>query len=671
MSGLEVAGLVLGVLPLAIKALRTYKDIMADMKGVPSDLANLIGDLETEMLRLRTSCELLLEQIVPFEDIDDYLDNPLSARWQKSAVNNKLRNRLSDSYPKFEEKVRDIQAVGLDLQRKLRLREDMLDQLQVNRRKATILRVWKAKVGFTLKKKDYNDIITRLKSANTFIHGLANDSRVLGPSRRRQFHSKIIHLLRNLAKSLFDALRGAATTCHCPQPHQACLELVVRDLAHVGKDDAEDRLAREVPFHIVLTSMVSDKTLAGCDEPQKPPQFNVRWTSFRLQCGDFDNTPLSPPPTLTHATNSTASLACSESTLWTYPGDESEKGSTRTLSPSPSNTKRRLSSLFKGHKKTVTFESISTTTACLHVSSPHPHRVTIPDSPLLNLCQLTVNKGKGTTSIGREHCHGWIMDNTKGRRFGLYPPRWDDDIQPQQLPSPTQDNFQVRTSLTLRQVLNHNLRRESISHSGPPKLAFSTKLRIAQAISAGILQLHGTPWISNAILTLDDIVLLVGPDSTFELRPFISKPVSDSKTDTCTSLNMGGGGPVGNLPCVPANYTGGSRPFHPTVFSLGLLLIQLVLEKIDDKLDLTSALYDCDKSTRPLLDVKKASELEQFYTSELQNEVLQEAAFLCASAIDWCLQTWKTTKGLDDGTFCDDFNVEVVQRLEEAIQTSV
>lgn len=128
---MEAAGLVLGVLPLAIKALRAYREIMSDVKGVPNDLANLIEDLETETLRLRTSCELLLEQIVPFEDIADYLNDPMSPQWQKAAVNNKLRVRLSDAYPKFEEKVRDIRTVGLDLERKLRLREEMLESIEV------------------------------------------------------------------------------------------------------------------------------------------------------------------------------------------------------------------------------------------------------------------------------------------------------------------------------------------------------------------------------------------------------------------------------------------------------------------------------------------------------------------------------------------------------------
>ena len=134
MSGLEVVGLVLGVLPMAIKALKTYREIMSDVKRVPNDLANLIDDLETEMIQLRTSCELLLEQIVPFEDIADYLDDPMSPKWKISGVNDKLKTRLSDSYPKFEEKVRDIQAVGQDLEKKLRLKEKMLEGVEVRER---------------------------------------------------------------------------------------------------------------------------------------------------------------------------------------------------------------------------------------------------------------------------------------------------------------------------------------------------------------------------------------------------------------------------------------------------------------------------------------------------------------------------------------------------------
>ncbi|KAK3493373.1 hypothetical protein B0T13DRAFT_50104 [Neurospora crassa] len=534
--------------------------------------------------------------------------------------------------------------------------------------------------------KDYNDIIARLKSANTFLHDLVKDSRVLAPGRKRQSHNKIIRLLRNLAQSLFDALRNAATSCYCPQPHKACLELVARDLAFIRKLDTEDQLAKKVPFYVVLTSMVSDKTLTECDEPKKPPQFNVRWISFRVQCGDFD-TPLSPQPTLTHATNSTASLACSESTLWTSPRDESEKGSIKILSSPPSNARRKLSSLFKGHGKTVTFDSISATqklvqvstpTASLRVSSPQPHRVSISDSPLSNLCQLTVNKGKKPAST-KDQCHGWIMDSTKGRRFGLYPPRWNDDISVQPMHvQPRSDTSEVRTSFTLRQILDHNNLRDSTSGPGLiPNLDFSTKLRIAQAISVGILQLHGTPWMSNTVLTLNDIVLLVGPDSTTcELRPFISKPVSDTMEGTPGNMQLTH---CSNI-CVPVNCSG-SRPFHPTVFSLGLLLLQLVLGRIDDTLDLTTTTITPNKTLQlcnnnsigamnsiPLLDVSRAHKLAELYEKEMQNDVLEKAGDQCRDVINWCLQTWKVTRGLDDGTFCDEFNVEVVEKLEREIR---
>ncbi|KAK1777270.1 hypothetical protein QBC45DRAFT_331016 [Copromyces sp. CBS 386.78] len=669
MSGLEVAGLVLGVLPLAIKALKAYREIMSDVRGVPNDLANLIEDLETEMLRLRTSCELLLEQIVPFEDIADYLDDPMSPKWEESAVNNKLRIRLSDAYPKFEEKVRDIRAVGLDLEKKLRLREQMLEEIEA------ILRIWKARIGFTLKKKDYNDIVSRLKSANTFLHGLVKDSRVLGASRKRRSHNHILRLLRNLARSLFNALLGAATGCYCPHPHKACLELVVRDLAFIRNLDTEDELAKEVPFHVVLASTIPDDTLV---ELERSPQSNVRWTSFRLQCGLFDSLSLQTTP----ATNSTISFACSGTTLRT-PGEESEKDSPRILF-SPSATKLRsvtnLKSLFKGSSprqpKTVAFESGSatqtliratTTTANLHLSSTSPRstsrRVLIPESSL-DLCQISSGKGMKPVT-NKEHCHGWIVDITKDRRFGLYPPSWDDNTSnpTRHTPLPPRtDAFEFRTSFTLRQILDRDLRQ---STSGLPTLDFRTKLRIAQAISAGILQLHGTPWM-NTVLTLDDIVLLIGQDSTFEVRPFISKPVvSDSMTDVPTMSR-------GNMqlthrsnPCVQPIHSG-SRPFHPTVFSLGLLLLPLALGRIDNTLDLATLLCASSTvSTSAALDVSTARRLAELYEStSLRDEVLEKAGDECMDIINWCLQTWKTIRGLDDGKFCDEFNVEVVERLD-------
>lgn len=259
------------------------------------------------------------------------------------------------------------------------------------------MRIWKAKIGFTLKKKDYNDIISRLKSANTFLHDLVKDSRVLGASRKRRSHNQILRLLRTLARSLFDALRDVVIGCYCPHPYKACLELVVRDLAFIRYLDTEDELAKEVPFHVVLSSVVSENTLVEFEELPPP---NIRWTSFRLQCRDFNSfflqsTEATSPP-----------ISNSSGISFRTPEEESEKDSMGILASLPPVTKWK--SLFKGsslrYRKVVTFESGSatqtlvqlstTTTTNIHLLSPQSYRRASTPESRLNLCRISLGKRK-------------------------------------------------------------------------------------------------------------------------------------------------------------------------------------------------------------------------------------------------------------------------------------
>lgn len=48
MSGFEIAGVVLGVLPLVIEAVKGYMHILSSLKDARRNLKALVHDLETE-----------------------------------------------------------------------------------------------------------------------------------------------------------------------------------------------------------------------------------------------------------------------------------------------------------------------------------------------------------------------------------------------------------------------------------------------------------------------------------------------------------------------------------------------------------------------------------------------------------------------------------------------
>lgn len=124
MSGLEVAGLALGVLgaiPVAIKALQVYKDTLS-IKQAERHLACLIRDLETEHVRLQNTCETLLVGIVPPLKIDDMLKVPFGSEW--APYNEPLRLKLWKSSEEFKEHVLEMDKAVRELREKLCIETD-------------------------------------------------------------------------------------------------------------------------------------------------------------------------------------------------------------------------------------------------------------------------------------------------------------------------------------------------------------------------------------------------------------------------------------------------------------------------------------------------------------------------------------------------------------------
>ncbi|KAH7253376.1 hypothetical protein B0J15DRAFT_536317 [Fusarium solani] len=213
MSGIEVVGLVLGILPLAIKALQGYRAVLSGVRGADRDLKALVQDLETEQVRLQTTCEVLLDGIAPLSRIDDMVEKPFGPEWEQ--FSDDIRERLWKGTGKFKEHAKEMQEAAEELREKLYMEAD--GKTNLNSPEA-IMKELRRKASFSLRKKDYEGIIARIKTANSVLHDLAGQNRDLEPSRRRRSQARVTKLIRGLSRSIFDALRSAAT-CRCVQSH--------------------------------------------------------------------------------------------------------------------------------------------------------------------------------------------------------------------------------------------------------------------------------------------------------------------------------------------------------------------------------------------------------------------------------------------------------------------
>lgn len=111
MSGFEVAGVVLGTLPLAISALEHYRDglrVIQRWRKFERELQSLIRNLETERAKLQNVCEMLLTGLVSHSRIEAMVDNPLGDLWLEEGIRKKVRVRLWRSWSVFEKNLQEM-----------------------------------------------------------------------------------------------------------------------------------------------------------------------------------------------------------------------------------------------------------------------------------------------------------------------------------------------------------------------------------------------------------------------------------------------------------------------------------------------------------------------------------------------------------------------------------
>ncbi|KAK3946400.1 hypothetical protein QBC46DRAFT_5330 [Diplogelasinospora grovesii] len=215
--------------------------------------------------------------------------------------------------------------------------------------------------------------------------------------------------------------------------------------------------------------------------------------------------------------------------------------------------KRKAVSFMRPQSTTTTVTSNASTVVLTQVqpssATPVPAMVNLaldatlgtPEKLLplpINLCD-TLRKAKKQPV---QQCYGHIVDSTgtSRREYGIYPLEKAIDGE-------------KRSTVSLRQVL------ESPPGKLPP-LTYRDRVRLAVVISSSVIQLHHTPWLPDRLRS-EDIVFIQRDNAPLYEHAFVVKRVPDRDHTTAASP------------------TKASVWYNPTMLSLGILLIELVLGK--------------------------------------------------------------------------------------------
>ncbi|KAF5525098.1 hypothetical protein CGCA056_v002794 [Colletotrichum aenigma] len=470
MSGFEVAGVVLGTIPLVISALEHYKQGISTIRtwrNYNRELRILILSLETERVRFQDVCEKLLVGLVSPCQIESMVEDPFGPAWQEDVIQAKIKARLWRSFSIFEDVVKDMEEATKEMMKKLDLQPDG----KIKWQEATfIIREFK-RASFVLKRSDHAEQMTTIKDGITSLESLIDRNIKMEPERKLRSQGRLMRLVREISGSVYRALRSSFQ-CSCA--HEVHLGLVSRSVELAQKDEDED-VIQKLAFQLALTYDKIEKTA----NDEKEPCERVAWEEVRVQA-----LPKATAQTLTSVGRPSKTK---------MPGMGKSKSVSFTTSHSATATTTCV-----GQTSTMvvqqSFSSLSIGSSNLGL---HDH---------INLCERIRRSQKQLAF----DCYGMIRDRCGQvcREFGVYPTFGSD-----------RDQWSI---ISLREVLERPLEF--------PHMPVSAKLHLAAMIASSFLQLHQTPWLPEILTSRDILFLKRGPELRYE-HAFVMKGLHERLED--------------------------------------------------------------------------------------------------------------------------------------------
>lgn len=288
MSGLEVAGVVLGAFPLIVSGLEHWRDV-AKVGGffwrVRKEYTKCQRDVQFyEIVYRRNLKELLLPIVLDADQVGVLVADPNGEGWSSEVLQERLEERLQESYRVYKETITEMNEVAEELKKELSFdKSSVQGKLAPSQQKKpspqatskpSRLSAAKNKLDyemfrtkFSLGERVRNELFDRLKECNERLEKLLSSSdKVSALENSAPGHSRKTSALETAFKKawkqsdlLFKALHSA-WKCPCQQYHFANLRL-------------EHRTLHDVCFEVILMFVAPSN------------HGDTRWSWREMHCG--------------------------------------------------------------------------------------------------------------------------------------------------------------------------------------------------------------------------------------------------------------------------------------------------------------------------------------------------------------------------------------------------
>lgn len=164
MSGLEVAGVVLGAFPLAIAALEQRRDLARRLglwQTIRPEYFTCKTDLGFHRATLTSNLrQLLLPLVVDDATVSKLLANPGGEGWKDEAIDRLLRERLDEKYELYFEYIKGMERVMEEVKEELAADSDTV-QKKLNTPVSSVLQY-----PFSQRKKPCTNTFNLLENCN-------------------------------------------------------------------------------------------------------------------------------------------------------------------------------------------------------------------------------------------------------------------------------------------------------------------------------------------------------------------------------------------------------------------------------------------------------------------------------------------------------------------------
>lgn len=242
-TGIEVAGLVLGAIPLLISALENYENFLDPTKSFfkyRGELSRATRQLGNYYTSYEQSIQILLTPIADPQELHDMMENTNSELWTDKKLEEALQKRLGKSYHAYTRTVQEIEdamtsiAEHLNIEGADKITQEGLEAIiaahppQTQQGKLPKFKFSK-RVKFTMKrqkiKKLLNDLTKSIDLLDTYLEK-SEKLEVSYEAHRKPKFAFPLHLTQRNAARLYDVL--SRTWCSGHPAHSAGLLLEQR-----------------------------------------------------------------------------------------------------------------------------------------------------------------------------------------------------------------------------------------------------------------------------------------------------------------------------------------------------------------------------------------------------------------------------------------------------------